>query len=297
MSKQSAARLAIRDALIQLVDDNSRFNECVKNDHNLPLWLMEENGEINRDQAADICTRLTYDAGQNQRTTERLTGIIGISEPTLHAGRALNVSRMQFKVTVGEFRQLFGDDVKAIEHASEDLREGLLGGLKVANLHFLQCYRQLKLFETRPERIGFSWAATHSGTVKLTAAQAIDHFRTKYMSSVAIDQDIVTLEQLPAERIVVIKRELAPHLRANIRWPKPIELTRLEDDAVKQQHPKQVNSPLPIFILLKPGQLLPLFNPIKPLDWATKPPRARRSDSTLVKLNDDPFSRIFVHEA
>lgn len=295
MSKETAARIAVRDALIQLVELNRSFREAIESDHGLPIWIMETESESTNHHAlaAGIATRLTYIEEQNKQETARLTGLVGVSEQTLQLGEELNLCRDQFKTTIANFRKLFGDSIEAIEQASDDLRDGLLGGLQVKHLHFVQCYRQLKLFPEPPRRVGFSWAASHSGTVRLTAEEAIDHFRKKYIASVAVNEDIGLLEKMPAKEVVVIKRILAPHLRANITWPKDIQALRQADPALKKQYPAQINSPLPLFIQLKPGEPLPEFNRIRPYDPSARQERLQRSDARLVKINDNPHSRIY----
>ncbi len=239
MSKETAARIAVRDTLIALVEQNRLFREAVQADQQLPIWIMsiDDKNDNHRLLAAQTATRLTYVEAQNKQETARLTGLVGVSPLTMQLGAKLNHAREQFKNTMADFRQLFGDDIEAIEQASEDLRDGLLGGLQVKHLHFVQCYRQLKLFAQAPQRVGFSWAACHSGTVRLTASEAISHFRKKYLASVAINDDIVLLEQMPADEVVVIRRVLAPHLRANITWPKEIKVLRQADPEAKKQYP------------------------------------------------------------
>ena len=310
MSKETAARIAVRDALIELVERNRQFREAVIADQHLPLWIMTANQPIADDDsksiepgnnqnarlralAANTATRLTYIEEQNKQETARLTGLVGISGETLQYGTDLNRCREQFKVAIADFRKLFGDSVEAIEQASDDLRDGLLGGLQVKHLHFVQCYRQLKLFAEPPGRVGFSWAASHSGTVRLSAKDAISHFRKKYLASVAINDDISLLAAMPDDEVVVIKRILSPHLRANLTWPREIQAARQTDMMLKKQYPAQINSPLPLFIQLQPGEPLPEFNRIRPYDPAARQERLQRSDARLVKINDNPHSRIY----
>ena len=144
MSKETAARIAVRDALIQLVDINCQFREAVQQDAALPAWVMKEDSEEDdRVLAALVSTRLTYVDEQNKQETARLPGIIGISKETCQLGHQLNETRHHFKQTMSDFRKLFGDSIDAIEQTSESLREGLLGGMNVHHLHFVQCYRCL----------------------------------------------------------------------------------------------------------------------------------------------------------
>ena len=301
MSKETAARIAVRESLIELVERNQQFRESVIADQQLPLWIMmaeQHPCDANRPAglralAANTATQLTYIEEQNKQETARLTGLVGISGETLQWGIELNRSRTRFKIAIADFRKLFGDSIEVIEQTSDDLRDGLLGGLQIKHLHFVQCYRQLKLFPERPERVGFSWAASHSGTIRLTAKEAISHFRKKYLASVAINDDIDLLEAMPDDEVVVIKRILSPHLRANITWPKPIQALRQTDIAMKRQYPAQINSPLPLFIQLQPGEALPEFNRIRPFDPTARQERLQRSDARLVKINDNPYSRIY----
>ncbi|MCW7552352.1 DNA replication terminus site-binding protein [Endozoicomonas gorgoniicola] len=296
MSRKTAARMAVRDTLIELVDINRQFREAVLNDHDLPAWVMQEDDTDalnDRTLAASVTTRLTYSSEQNKQETARLPGVIGISARSLVQGQQLNQAKDRFKAAMGEYRKLYGDDIAAIEETSDQLRDGMLGGLQIQHIHFVQSYRQLKLFQQPPRRISFSWAANHSGTVRLTSVEAIEHLRKKYMASAAIERDITLLEQLPGSEIVVIKRLLAPHLRANLKWPDTIEAERQMNPESKKQFPGQINTPIPVFVQLEKGQPLPDFKPIKPFDPMTRQERLQRSDARLVRISDNPVSRIY----
>ena len=298
MSQESAAKIAVRDTLIHLVEINRQFRQAVITDNHLPAWVIPEEDEVSttetdRERAARICTRLTYVSEQNRQETARLPGIVGISSATLQLGQCLNLAKDSFKQAMGDYRKLFGDSIAAIEETSDQLRDSVLGGLQIQHIHFVQSYRQLKLLETPPKRIGFSWAANHSGTVRLSSADAIEHLRKKYMASTAIERDITLLEQLPENEIVVIKRLLAPHLRANLTWPETIAIKRKGCAETRKQFPGQINTPIPVFVQLQDGQPLPAFNAIKPFDPATRQERLRRSDARLVKISENPVSRIY----
>ncbi len=297
MSRRTAATLSVRDNLIKLVDVNHQFQEAVLTDHTLPAWVMKEPDEVKTDRAlaAETSCQLTYIQQQNRQETARLPGIVGISSTTLHAGQQLNMARDDFKKAMSDYRKLFGDSIAAIEEASEELRDGLLGGLKIQHIHFVQSYRQLKLFEAAPKRIGFSWAAHHSGSVRLSASDAIEHLRKKYLASSAIQKDIDVLIKMPASEPVIIKRLLAPHLRANLTWHKDIEALRKLDKESKKEYPGQINAPLPVFVKLEKGEPLPEFNRIRPFDPAAKQDRLTRSDTKLIRISDNPHSRIYKY--
>ncbi|WP_263078950.1 DNA replication terminus site-binding protein [Endozoicomonas sp. Mp262] len=303
MSKETAAKLAVRDTLVKLVEANQTFKKAVLADSHLPAWVMRDETsdsdtqKTDRELAAETTTRLTYQPNQSKQETARLPGLIGISPETYQCGLRLNTSRVEFKQAMGEYRKLFGDSIEAIEQTSEELREGILGGLKIHHIHFVQSYRQLKLFAKPPRRVGFSWAASHSGTVRLSAPEAIDHLRKKYLASGAIGSDIQVLEQMPEDQIVVIKRILAPHLRANLTWSKTITALRLKEPENKKRYPGQINTPLPLFLTLAPGEPLPEFNRIRPFDPLAKQERLQRSDARLVKISDNPHSRIYRYES
>lgn len=296
MSQKTAAKMAVRDSLITLVDINRQFRDALLGNKHLPAWVMKENAESDfddRDQAAQVCTRLTYTSEQNKQETVRLPGIIGICKRTMNIGQQLNRAKDEFKEAMGQYRKLFGDSIAAIEETSDQLRDSVLGGLQIQHIHFVQSYRQLKLFDQTPKRIGFSWASHHSGTVRLSSEEAIEHLRKKYMASAAIKRDITLLEQLPASEIVVIKRLLAPHLRANLTWPKEIEALRKSNPDHKKYYPGQINTPIPVFVQLEKGQPLPDFNQIQPFDPTTRPERLQRSDTRLVRISKNPLSRIY----
>ncbi len=292
-----AARLAVRDTLLSLIDHAGLFRDAVTNDRDLPAWVMEQERKLSvsaREQAAQTASCLTYQDDQQRQQTLKLTGLIGISDKTLELGRSFNQSKADFKAAMLHYRQLFGESIKMTDFSSKELRDGLLGHLKIQHLHFVQCYRQVKLFEDAPARIGFSWASGTHGTVRLTAEKAIQHLKDKFTTSQVIVNDIKQLEQMPKEAIVVIKRPLAPHLRANLSWSDSIESLRKSDKSLRTQYPGQINTPLPLFILLSSGQPLPEFNAIKPWVAGMKQERLQRRDTCLEKLSEHPGSFLYI---
>lgn len=294
---KTAARLAVRDTLLSLIDDARMFGDAVNHDQDLPAWVMEQDHSPSssaREQAAHAASCLTYQNEQQRQQTLKLTGLIGISENTLELGHVFNRSKGDFKAAMLHYRHLFGESIKMTDFSSKELRDGLLGHLKIQHLHFVQCYRQIKLFEEAPARVGFSWASGTHGTVRLTAETAIQHLKDKFTPSQMILNDIKQLEQMPTETVVVIKRPLAPHLRANLSWPENIETRRRSDKALRTQYPGQINTPLPLFILLSPGHPLPEFNAIKPWVAGMKQNRLQRRDTYLEKLSDHPGSFLYV---
>ncbi|MDP0587720.1 MAG: hypothetical protein QS748_00300 [Candidatus Endonucleobacter bathymodioli] len=301
MSKETAAKIAVRDSLVNLIAINQTFKEALLADSDLPLWIMKEDlptqqrQQTDRAIVANTSTRLTYLPDQSRQETARLPGLVGISNNTYKLGAALNEARNDFKLAMREYRHLFGDNIESIEQTSEKLRENLLGGLKIQHIHFVQSYRQLKLFESPPKRVGFSWAACHSGSVRLNTTDAIDHLKQKYLASGSIDSDIRVLEKMPTDQVIIIKRVLAPHLRANLTWPKTITDLLIKDPYKKKQYPNQINTPLPLFVKLQPSEPLPEHNQIQPFNPQSKQDRLRRSDARLEKISTNPHSRIYRH--
>ena len=296
-NSKTATRLAVRDTLLSLIDHAWLFRDAVTNDRDLPAWVMEQDHQPSvsaREQAAQTASCLIYQDDQQRQQTLKLTGLIGISDSTLKIGQSFNQSKADFKVAMLHYRHLFGESIKMTDFSSKELRDGLLGHLKIQHLHFVQCYRQIKLFEEAPSRVGFSWASGTHGTVRLTAEKAIQHLKDKFTPSQVILDDIKQLEQMHKEAIVVIKRPLAPHLRANLSWTDNIETLRRSDKGLRSQYPGQINTPLPLFIQLKPNQSLPEFNAIKPWMASMKQSRLQRRDTCLEKLSTNPGSFLYV---
>ncbi len=296
MLDKTAARLTIRDALLDLQDKNRAFRESLLNDTELPAWVMadEDDTAPARERAAAAATSLTYKPEQKKQKTSKCYGLVGISSQSMTAGNQLNQSKLHFKQAISEYRRLFGAaSIESIEFSSKELRDSLLGNLKLHHLHFVQCYRQLKLFPHPPKRVGFSWAKGTCGSVRLSAEAAITHLKKQYTQSQSVIEDIIALQQLPENRTVVIKRPLAPHLRANLTWDERIKNLRLQPEE-KPKFPTQVNSPLPLFVLLQPGQHLPEFNQIKPLVTDSIQDRLKRSDRRLQPLSDKAETHVFV---
>ena len=107
---------------------------------------------------------------QSKQETARLPGLVGVSPGTLRLGSTLNTARTRFKEAMGEYRKLFGDSIEAIEQTSDDLRESLLGGLKIQHIHFVHLlYFCSLLLHDRHHRCRFLtplalklWGSAHS---------------------------------------------------------------------------------------------------------------------------------------
>ncbi len=296
MDSKTATRISVRDTLIDLIKARDNFREALLQDCQLPAWVYQDQDqhEDSRALAARTSLGLTYNPNQQGQETIKLAGLIGISEPTLTAGLLLNQCKADFKDAMGQFRACFGRGFDMTELSSKDLREGLLGKLNVQHLHFVQCYRQLKLFATAPRRVGFSWASGTHGTVRLPRDKAIDHLRRNFTPSLGLAEDIKMIEKLPESQNVVIKRPLAPHLRANLTWPDTIAEKRKADPEFRKLWPGQINTPLPLFIKLEKDQALPEFNRIKPWNPEMKQERLQRSDTCLKPLSNRPGSLLYI---
>ncbi len=297
MDDKLPARLEIRDSLITLIETRDQFRQALLEDQHLPAWIMHEGHEAQdtdaRRTASDISLKLTYAPDQPGQETQKLTGLIGISADTLALGEQLNTSKEAFKAAVQNYRKLFGTSFAMTDLSSKELRETLLGNMNIQHIHFVQCYRHLKLFPLAPKRVGFSWAVATHGSVRLSVAKAIDHLRSKFTPSQGLAEDIRLLEAMPESAEVVIRRPLSPHLRANLTWPEEIKALKKNDPEQGKAWPGQINTPLPLFILMTGNDTLPDFNPIKPWTPEQRQARLTRSDTRLVPLSNRPGSMLF----
>ena len=289
------AKLAIRDTLLDLIEANNAFKASSLSDSALPAWIMGGTDSLSdREKGIKTATQLTYTKEQNRQETLKCPGIIAVSPNTVILGNELNRAKENFKQAMNSYRSLFGESFSMTSLGSKEIRETLLGSLKLQHLHFVQSYRRIKLFPTPPERIGFSWAATHTGTVKMTAAKAVNHLRSKFTHGGNLLKDIQTLEGLPGDTRVVIKRHLSSHLRANLTWSEEIEQLGDFNKESKKEYPAQINAPIPLFICLNPGQQMPEFNKIRQLDTTNRQARLRRKDACLKKLSQRSGSIIYT---
>lgn len=294
--KTIGAKLAIRDALLALLQINLAFKTSLLNDKNLPAWIMDDFSHFQaREKGAEITARLTYDEAQNRQETIKCPGIIAISEQTLHKGQQLNEKKDTFKQAMINYRSAFGHSFAMTKLSSKEIRQTLLGNLKLQHLHFVQVYRHIKLFPTAPLRVGFSWAATHTGAVKFPAHKAIEYLKSKFTQSKGLQNDISILERLPEHTDIIIRRPLSPHLRANLTWSEKIENLRSQNSLDKKMYPAQINTPLPLFICLNTDNAFPDFNKIKPFDKASKQDRLSRKDTRLKKLSTRAGSFIYTY--
>ncbi len=294
--EKTTEKLVIRDTLLALLEANAAFKSSVLNDEPLPAWIINNPDHAHaRKTGTEITTRLTYDEGQNRQETSKCPGIIAISEQTLQKGLLLNEKKDAFKTAMINYRAAFGHSFSMTKLSSQEIRHTLLGNMKLQHLHFVQTYRHVKLFSTAPLRIGFSWAATHTGSVKLTADKAIEYLKAKFTQSQGLKNDISILEGLPQHMEIIIRRPLSPHLRANLTWSEKIENLRKQNVIYKKMYPGQINTPLPVFICLNKANTLPDFNKIKAFDKAAKQERLLRKDTRLKKLSNRASSFIYTY--
>ncbi|MBE8215732.1 MAG: hypothetical protein HAW62_05345 [Endozoicomonadaceae bacterium] len=274
----TALTIEIRDTLLALIQANDDFKNCLLQDHILPAWTSDSHHA--RRTATQIATQLTYHDLQSRQKTTKCIGVIGISLKTYQTGLKLNEKKDAFKAAMLNYRSAFGTSIPMHNLSSQQLRDNLLGHLKLQNLHFIQAYRHIRLFRTPPERIRFSWSAAHTGSVQLIKRKAIEYLKNKFTLSKGLQVDIEKLESFPDHTKIVIQRVLKPHLRANLTWPLEIEKLVLMDSMLRSQYPLQINTPLPIFTCLDENHTtFPEFNTIQPLESIDKSNRVKRKDS------------------
>ncbi len=288
----TALTIIVRDTLIRLTQANDQFKHNLLQDFGLKAWTIDhENPQQAREFAAKAVSQITYSEAQSRQKTTKCIGIIGISLPTYQAGLELNEAKDAFKAAIMNYRTTFGQSMSMHHLSSQQIRQHLLGHLKLQDLHFVQTYRHLKLFRTPPTRIRFSWASAHTGSVQLTKQKAIEYLKNKFTPSKGLQIDIEQLESLPDYSKIAIKRNLTSHLRANLTWPDEIEKAIKINSIQRPQYPTQINTPLPIFICLENEQVdFPEFNHIKPLEDIEKGCRLKRKDSYTKQLNSQTNS-------
>lgn len=273
----------LQDAFAELRLALDRLASAVRADEGLALWLPSEpdsgrSAPPPRERLLQLCLALWTPTDGDARATVGCPGLVGSSPETLERVRACNIAKDRFRRRVLALRKR---SPAALERAVNALGDGHIGERRGTRLHLNQAYRHVPWLSACPRKVGFTWSRSGRVIEPLSVAAARDLLdRRARRADVGEDpQRLATLD--PHARLARV-RQLRPHLRANVVF-----------DAAGEQVRRLVQAPLPLFLPLKPGQLLPEFVPPEPGPPAGSRRRLRRSDA---RLEPEPFlPSIRVH--
>lgn len=209
------------------------------------------------------------------RRTRSHWGLIGADDALIMAAHALNDSKQHFKQMVGALNHSQQAGIHPQLQRRQQALAAALHHQGLARLHLKQCYRQIPVLDSRPDKIRFSWYSSGRSIRRVTAKEAMQMLLKLDQSQPHIVLQIQRLSPLAEHTPLAQIQTQVPLIRANFAWKR----------ADRQWHRQARNCPLPILIPLQKGDTLPAFNPL-PEHPPEQRSRALRADSLI---DPEPF--------
>ena len=288
-SKQEAY-IPVLESFANLWQTICELNNKLKKLKSPPMWLAASTPSSSKDtppieQLCSLLQALQYQDDQKPRQTIIAPGFIGVSQDVISAALEVNQAKQNFKASILQLKSLkLKSDTNTISRIMQTQRHiNVSQGLKtmsLARLHLKQCYREIVILNTRPDKITWTWANVRS-IKKINTDTAIKMLQKK-CSDYGIEQQLEKVYQLPKDTPLAVVQELAPHLRANIVYRQQHETTR-----------QMVKGPMPIFFpqdqSLIEKQGTPEFKPIKSEPEINSTNNSARQERSDQKINPNVF--------
>lgn len=195
--------------------------------------------------ALDALTRLQFSDGQDRKSTIRMPGVLIVPDEAILAVEAVNQAKNALKSCLSE---------KAEYHQKQALK-------REHRCSLLQAYRAIVFIDEPVEVITFSWARGNNSIERITVKDLRVRIDKYYVgepdddSTIKIEGGVVNstgmmnaLSGLREDEIVALKREVKPHIKANIK---------LEDAGWRA-----VDGATPILVSKSASQKLRLVEPL-----------------------------------
>lgn len=216
--------------------------------------------------------QVRYVEGQAPVTSQVFVGVVGVQRTAIEAIEQLNQTK---EVLQSAIRALKGIRVPDEHGVQRDLEKIALKAAGWSRLHKLQAYRKIPIVGQTVERVGFSWI--HSHKVYRTTVGEVREILLKQScenNNPDTQADLVKLARMDDSTCLAIKKEMTPHIRANLV---------LEDGSRKQ-----LRASMPIFYVLDVHGKEPAISPPGEDIRQSRLPRSDRKVATLPLLKTLP---------
>lgn len=183
----------------------------------MPAWNAAPlEGQAARDHAIAEIGRTRCHYHQHPATVTRAPGAIASSQVTIDAARAVNAAK-----------EAFWTAAQRISPRAPTRRRELHG--MIPRISLMQTRRHLLVWDRKPDRIHFTWAAHTTSTRALTVGE-MDHELIRRLRRgppegydrerwrALLEYGRACLEELPETEPVAIQTPMAPHVRAHVYW-------------------------------------------------------------------------------
>lgn len=228
---------------------------------------------ISLSEITELLTNIWYRSKGDGRRTDNLYGLIGAPPELIPLLHQLNNTKNQFQIAVKLFKDKQGDPSSLLHKRAQTLNLGMQK-TGLARLHLKQCYRQIPVLDTRPQKILFSWYTSGRSMKKLSVSEAEKRLLKMDISQLHIQLQLEALAKIPDSEPLVQLQQQVPIMRANILWNKDGQKIR-----------KARNCPLPIFFPLDDNEALPEYNTPSLIPPET---RQRQQRSDLI-IDPEPY--------
>lgn len=282
---ESELRIDIVNTFDSLTTHINTLCDAIMADAHLVSWMQEQERLISacsshRDMACAIIRQVEYLDNQAPREILVSAGFMGASQRTLQLVSELNHKKNAFKQAMLSLKALkisTKDDyllkeLNVILKKRSQIATNTLQPLGLSRIHLKQCYRQIPILESAPQKISWTWA--HTRSIKRITFQEAEKLLLQKGNSQSIELQRKKLYSLSPHEQLAIIQELAPHLRANIVLNIDNHIKRL-----------MIKGPMPIFFPADSNTPYPNFKAPK-LKQEKNKNRVIRND---VKIDPTPF--------
>ena len=235
----SAKRITIIEAYKNLVNVLETLGGHLRLDakNGLPAWIQqdEDDQRSSSDAIIAIYQTLTLVKGLSPKESFTRFGLMAASSDTLLCVNDVNQCKANLKEAIKDLKQ--HDRAELVASAFDEIRRSpiireALRAAGLSQLHIKQSTRKIIVLPEMPLKVGFTVSKGSHIAERLSREQAIA-FANKRNN----DEAVETLLQLPENSFVARYRQLACHVRANIKYA---------DRTSRQDRPDQVSAYMPI---------------------------------------------------
>lgn len=275
----SELQVALADALSTLVARLDALDRRLIAEAGYPQWVWHAPGKLPaRDQARAVLRAIEYIDHQDPHETRICPALLGASDETLRAARAVNATKIELEAAlraIDPVLQVRRDPKTGVE-ITERLLKVALAEIGYKRFHRRQALRKIVVLDRRPNKVSYTWAQLPKieRTDRETVRAQLQRMFEEGGATLRLVEDLERIEALPAATPLALVRPPHIHPRANLVYGVRGHSTRAQCRAV-----------LPILYPAAYGEPLPALRAL-PDDPPIAPTRARRAS---VQVADTPY--------
>ena len=282
----SELRVALVDALSMLAARLDALDRRLIAEVEYPRWVWQAPGKLPaHDQVRAVLRAIEYIDHQDPHETRICPALLGASDETLKAARAVNAAKIELEAALRAIDPVVvtRHDTRTGVETTQRLLKVALAEMGYKRFHRRQALRKIVVLNARPARVSYTWAQLPK--IERTDREAVRIQLQRMLeeggATLRLVEDLERVDALPAGTPLALVRPPHIHPRANLVYGVRGHATRDQCRAV-----------LPILYPAAPGEALPTIRAL-PDDPPIELTRARRKTARVI---ESPYlSTLPVH--